>query len=91
MYEVELGHHTNTIYALHKLYVFLGYIPKTLKIPFGLRGKLFEHRIINGYTYNDVAQKIELDKGTISRFEQGKIITKDTQDKISSYFLEIDN
>ena len=87
VYEVELGHYTNTIYALHKLYFFLGYIPTTLRITSGLRGKLLEHRIINGYTYNDVAQKIGLDKSTIARFERGENIKKENDDRISKYLL----
>jgi transcriptional regulator with XRE-family HTH domain len=40
--EIELAHHTYTIHVLHKVFLFLGYIPLTLKInETTLQGKLF--------------------------------------------------
>lgn len=85
--EIECGKASNTIYVLHKVYLFLGYIPITLKIDKNsLRGKLFVHRIRYGYTYNVIAQKIGLDKSTISRFEKEKVCKKETLIKITEYF-----
>lgn len=73
MYEMELVHCTNTIYGLHKVYSFLGYIPKTLNIDeTTLQGKLLAYRIKNGLTYTKLAKSIGLDKSTLSRFEKGK-------------------
>ena len=49
--EIECGKRGNTIYVLHKIYLFLGHIPKTLHIDeTTLQGKLFAHRIRHGYT-----------------------------------------
>jgi DNA-binding XRE family transcriptional regulator len=82
---MELNHHTNTIFALHKVYLFLGYIPITLKIGSDLREKLFEYRIIHGYPYKKVADKIGIDKSTLSNFEKGRGNKKDTIQKIKAY------
>ncbi|MCP4181198.1 MAG: transcriptional regulator [bacterium] len=90
IYEMELGKHTNTIYALHKVYLFLGYIPITLKMPLGLRKELFEYRIIYGYSFSALSKKIGLDKSTIVRFEKGKSSKKSTIEKIIT-FLNNDN
>jgi transcriptional regulator with XRE-family HTH domain len=88
--EMELGNRINTIYALHKVYLFLGYVPKTLNIDeTSLRGKLFAHRIRNGSTYNIVAKKIGLDKSTLSQFEKGKIVKTDSQFKVMEYIKSI--
>ena len=85
VYEMELNHHTYTIFALHKVYLFLGYIPTTLEIVSDTRGKLFEHRIIYGYTFNALSQKIELDKSTIVRYEKGINSSEETINKIEKY------
>ena len=86
VYEMELNHHTNTIYALHKVYLFLGYIPITLKIDTtNLRGQLFEHRIKHGFTFNALAKKIDLDKCTIARFERGRKAKDESIEKIKNY------
>ena len=86
IYEMELNHHTNTIFALHKTYLFLGYIPTTLKIDVSeLRGKLFEHRIKNGFTFNALSKKIGLDKSTIARYEQGRKSKQETVNLIFNY------
>lgn len=88
VYEMELGHHTNTIYALHKVFLFLGYVPKTLKIKEDkLRGKLFAHRIRNGLTYQAVAKEVGLDKSTVARFERGKKLKSLSLKKIEDYIL----
>ena len=85
--EMELGHHTNTIYALHKVFLFLGYIPTTLNIDEKtLKGKLFAYRIKQGYTYNKMASLIGLDKSTIGRFEQGRKAKQESLVKIERYF-----
>ncbi len=86
VYEMELNHHTNTIFALHKAYLFLGYIPTTLKVDISdVRGKLFEHRIKNGFSFNALSQKIGLDKSTIARFESGQKIKAETLKKLNLY------
>ena len=86
IYEMELNHHTNTIFALHKVYLFLGYIPTTLKIDVtDLQGKLFKHRIKNGFTFNSLSKKIGLDKSTIARFENGRNIKEESENKIRRY------
>lgn len=85
--EIECGKATNTIYVLHKVFLFLGYIPKTLNIDeTTLRGQLFAHRIKNGFTYTALAKKTGLDKSTINRFEKGKVCKKDTLIKIIKHF-----
>ncbi len=90
VYEMELGHHTNTIFALHKVYLLFGFIPKTLKVNEStLRGKIFAHRIVNGLTYNSIANKIGVDKSTIARFERGKVIKKETEFKIKNYVTSL--
>lgn len=90
VYEMELGYHTNTIYALHKVYLFLGYIPKTLGIDeTTLQGKLFVHRIRNGYTYAIIAKKIALDKSTLNRFEKGNQVKIQTSNLIIGYLRNI--
>ena len=89
VYEFELNKRAHTIYALHKVFLFLGYIPNTLTIDEGtLRGKLFAHRIINGYTYTQMASLIGLDKGTIGRFEQGREVAQNSIKLIERYFNE---
>lgn len=87
IYEMELGHHMNTIYALHKVFLFFGFLPKTLKInETTLRGQLFAHRMRNGLTYQAVAKMIGLDKSTIARYERGQIVKAESQFKIIEYF-----
>lgn len=84
--EAELNNRTNTIFALHKIYLFLGYIPETLKIDEStLQGKLYAHRIKFGYTFRDLVEKIGLDKSTIGRFEKGITSKQETIDKIEKY------
>ena len=86
VYKMELNHHSNTIYALHKVYLFFGFLPKTLKIDeTTLRGTLFAHRIRNGLTYREVAEKVGVDKSTIGRFEQGRIAKEESIQKIEQY------
>jgi len=86
IYELELNKRKATIYALHKIYTFLGSIPKTLKIDkTTLQGKLFEHRIINGYTYKILAEKIGLDKSTLARIEKGKTCKAETYLIVEKY------
>ena len=90
IYEFELGKRINTIYALHKVYSFIGYLPKTLMIDENtLHGKLFAHRIRNGYTYQRVAQMIGLDKSTVRRFVRGLIINEVSRKQIDIYFEKI--
>ncbi|MDO5972004.1 helix-turn-helix transcriptional regulator [Flavivirga aquimarina] len=91
VYEMELNHHTNTIYALHKVFTFFGYTPKTLNINEStLQGQFFSHRIKYGFTYNVMAQKIGVDKSTIARFERGGNIKKETEIKINNYVASIE-
>jgi len=88
VYECELNHRTNSIYALFNISKFLGYVPKTLNIDeTTLQGKLFAHRIRNGHTYQSIAQKIGLDKSTVGRFEQGKKSSIESKQKIEKYFI----
>jgi DNA-binding XRE family transcriptional regulator len=67
------------------VYLFLGYIPTTLKISSDVRGKLFEHRIIHGYPYKKVADKIGIGKSTLNSFEKGGSNKKETIQKIKAY------
>lgn len=84
--EAELNNRANTIFALHKIYLFLGYIPKTLKIDEStLQGKLHAHRIKFGYAFRNLVEKIGLDKSTIGRFEKGRTSKQETIDKIKKY------
>ena len=86
--EIELNHRCNTISSLHRIFLFLGYVPITLKIDNNsLRGKLFEYRIRNGLTYLQIATSVGLDKSTISRFERGRN-TKRESTVIIQKFLE---
>ncbi|MCP4181206.1 MAG: helix-turn-helix domain-containing protein [bacterium] len=90
VYEMELGHHTNTIYALHKVYVFLGYIPKTLRIDESvLQGRLYVYRVKRGYTHYALSLKIGIDKSTLARFEKGKNIKQKTYLNIVKYLNNI--
>ena len=85
--EMELGKLTQTIFSLHKAYLFLGYIPKTLDIKDStLRGKLYAYRIRNGFTYTQVAKIIGVDKSTIARFENGREAKPKTLKLILSIF-----
>ena len=86
---MELGHHTYTIYALHKVYLFFGYIPTTLNIDKStLQGQIFIHRIKHRLTYNAIAKEIGLDKSTLARFERGKASKKETENKIRDYLKD---
>lgn len=86
IYELELNKKKPTIYALHKVYLFLGYIPKNLRVDkTTLQGKLFTHRIINGFTYSKIAKQIGLDKSTIARFERNEKFKNETIKKIEDY------
>lgn len=90
VYECELNHRTNTIFALHNIYLFLGYIPLALRINEAtLRGKLYAHRIMNGLILNDIAKKSGLDKSTIGRFEKGLILKAESLKKIEDYLNKI--
>ncbi len=86
VYEIELNKRTYTIYALHKSYCFLGYIPTTLNIHENtLAGKMFVHRIVNGYSFEVVAKEIGIDKSTLGRFECGKNLDSISTLKIKTY------
>ena len=86
VYECELNHRTNSIYALHYISKFLGYIPKTLNIDeTTLQGVLQVHRIRTGKTYKELSNKIGLDKSTLVRFEKGKIIKQESLIKITTF------
>ena len=83
IYELELNKRKLTIFALHKAYIFLGYIPKTLKIDENtLQGKLFIYRIKKNLTYSKLGELIKLDKSTLSNFVKGKNCNNDTYIKI---------
>jgi len=86
VHEIELGKYGNTIYALHYVCIFLGYLPTTLNIDTTtLRGKLFAHRIVYGLTYTALAKKVGLDKSTLARFERGRMAKEETIVKIEQY------
>ena len=90
VHEIELGKYGTTIYALHKVYTFLGYVPTTLNIDItALRGKLFAYRIRYGLTYAKLAHKIGLDKSTLTRFELGRIAKEETIEKIEQYLKTV--
>lgn len=92
VHEIELGKHGNTIYVLHNVYSFLGYVPTTLNIDITmLRGKLFVHRIKYGLTYTKLAHKVGLDKSTIVRFERGRMAKEETKEKIQEYLNLFNN
>lgn len=87
--DTELGRHQNPILTLHRTYRFLGYIPKTLNVDeTTLQGRLYTHRIRNGYTLKVVAQKVGLDRTTIGAFEKGREYKDETYQRIKVY---IDN
>jgi hypothetical protein len=86
--ELETGHRENSIYILHKAYLFLGYVPKTLNIDEDtLRGKLYAYRIKNGFPLSKIASEIGLDKCTIGRFERGRNAKQESFNRIEE-FLE---
>ena len=86
MHELENNKRKLSIFALHKAYLFLGYIPKTLKIDrTTLQEKLFIYRIKNNLTYSNLAKKIKLDKSTLSNFEKGKNCKTETIEIITNY------
>jgi len=88
VYEVELNRRTNTIYSMHKICTFLGYIPKTLNIDENtLQGKLIAYRIWTGQTYLQLGKEIDLEKSTIIRFVQNKKCKPKSVNKII-YFLK---
>lgn len=93
VYECELNHRTNSIYALHNITKFLGYIPRTLKIDeTTLQGKLRAYRIWTGKTFKQFADEIGLDKSTITRFEIGLVCKTESYEKIEKWInLKIDN
>ena len=84
--ELEVGNRHNTIYVLQKVYSFLGFIPKTLKInEKTLRGALYTHRIKNGLALSKIASEVGLDKSTLSHYEKGGICKVETYVKIKKY------
>ena len=88
IYELELGKRKLTIYALHKVYKFLGHIPEILKINEStLEGKLFTCRITNGLTYSKLAKEVGLDKSTLIRVGKGLVIKPETKAKIENYLI----
>jgi len=90
IYELELGKRKLTIFALHKVYLFLKYIPKTLSVDERtLQGKLFAYRIKNELTYSKLSKEIGLDKSTLIRFEKDKTIKNQSAKKISLFFSMI--
>lgn len=87
IYEHELNQRELTIFALHKISLFLGYIPKTLRVDvYSLQGRLYAYRILNGYPYQVVAEKIGVDKGTLAHFERGGESKPETLLKIQEFF-----
>ena len=81
--KIEKNKRETTVYSFYKIYLFLGYIPKILKIDTPtLQGKLFVHRIKNGFTYSEIAKQIGLDKSTIIRFEKNGDVKVETIKKI---------
>ena len=88
--ELEMGNRDNTIYVLHKAYLFLKYIPTTLSIDeSSLSGLLYSYRIKNGFPLSSLQQKIGLDKSTISRFEKNKPIKSESLFKIEEFLKTI--
>ncbi len=88
--ELEMGHRTNSIYVLHKAFRFLGYIPNTLSLKEDTGpGKLYTHRIKNGFSLSIIAQTIGLDKSTLRRFEIGKNTKPNSKNKIQRFIDEI--
>lgn len=86
IYELENSKRKLSIFALHKAFLFLGFIPKTLKINTTiLQGKLFTHRIKNNFTYSKLGKKIKLDKSTLSNFEKGKNCKIETAEVIKNF------
>lgn len=86
VYELENNKRELTIFALHKVYLFLAYIPKNLKInKTTLQGKLYCYRIKNNLTYSNLAKQIKLDKSTLSNFEKGKICKTETLEMIKKF------
>ena len=86
--QLELGRRKISIYALHKVYVFLGSIPKTLHIDeTKLQGQIFAHRIRNGYTYLALSEKTQVSKKSLIRCERGGNVSKLTLEKITNYFM----
>lgn len=91
IYELELNKRKPSIYTLHKVHLFLGYIPKVLKINNAtLQEKLFVYRIKNNLTYIKLAKQIGLDKSTLARFENAKIVKQETYERISNYINKND-
>ena len=86
MYELENNKRKITIFALHKSYLFLEYIPKVLEInETTLHGKLFIHRIKNNFSYSNLEKEIKLDKSTLSNFEKRKNCKTETLEIIKTY------
>ena len=91
VYEVELNRRTNTIYALNKISIFLGYIPKTLSIDENtIQGKLITYRIWKGKTFLQLGKEIGLEKSTIIRFIQHKKCNHKSISKILTFITEFD-
>lgn len=77
--ELENNKRKLSIFALYKVYTFLGSIPETLKIDeTTIQGKLFIHRIKNNLTYSKLGELIKLDKSTLSNFEKGLKVKTET-------------
>lgn len=87
VYEYELNLKKNkTIFALHKIYLFLGFIPKTLQIDESkMRNRMYIHRIKNGNTLSDVGKYCGLEKSTIRRYEKGENCKCESLRKIERY------
>lgn len=84
--ELENNKRKLTIFALHKTYLFLSYIPKTLKIKTTtLQEKLFVYRIKNNLTQSKLGKITKLDKSTLSKFEKGYKVKTETVSKIINH------
>lgn len=88
VYEFELSKRTNTIFALQKVYLFIGHIPHALNIDKNtLAGRLFAFRIRNGYTYQQVAKMIGIDKRTLIKASKGTPINESSRRRIIDSLL----
>lgn len=89
VYEWEQNNRTNTIYALHKIYLFLGYIPKTLKLKEKLlKDRLLIYRIHYGLSQKQFGKKIGINGSTVGRIEKDNSVKEHTLEKLSIFIDE---